>query len=68
MPFCKLAGQRSTESADCDRALRRRKGPEETGYVAGQNVTVEYHWLDGRYDCLPSLMTSHVGFRCVARN
>ena len=48
--------------------IRRRKGLEETGYVAGQNVTVEYHWLDGRYDCLPSLMTSHVGFRSVARN
>jgi putative tryptophan/tyrosine transport system substrate-binding protein len=38
------------------------------GLVAGQNVTVEYHCLDGRCDRLPSLMTSHVGFRCVARN
>jgi hypothetical protein len=28
----------------------------ETGYVDGQNVTVEYHWLDGQYDRLPSLM------------
>ena len=33
-----------------------RKGLNETGYVEGQNVTVEYHWLDGRYDRLPSLM------------
>jgi hypothetical protein len=30
-------------------------------------VTGEYHWLDGRYDRLPSLITSHDGFRCVAR-
>ena len=24
-----------------------RKGLNETGYVEGQNVTVEYHWLEG---------------------
>jgi hypothetical protein len=24
-----------------------RKGLNETGYVDGQNVTVEYHWLEG---------------------
>ena len=33
-----------------------RKGLNETGYVESQNVTVEYHWLDGQYDRLPSLM------------
>jgi putative ABC transport system substrate-binding protein len=31
-----------------------------TGYVEGQNVTVEYHWLDGRYDRLSSLMADLV--------
>jgi putative ABC transport system substrate-binding protein len=29
-----------------------RKGLGETGYVEGQNVTVEYHWLEGQYDRL----------------
>jgi ABC transporter substrate binding protein len=29
-----------------------RKGLSETGYVEGQNVTVEYHWLEGRYKVL----------------
>jgi putative ABC transport system substrate-binding protein len=33
-----------------------RKGLSESGYVEGQNVMVEYHWMGGRYDRLPSLM------------
>jgi putative ABC transport system substrate-binding protein len=37
-----------------------RKGLNETGYVEGQNVTVEYHWLDGRYDRLPALVADLV--------
>jgi putative tryptophan/tyrosine transport system substrate-binding protein len=32
------------------------KGLNETGYVEGQTVTVEYHWLEGQYDRLPVLM------------
>jgi putative ABC transport system substrate-binding protein len=32
-----------------------RKGLNETGYVEGQNVTVEYHYLGGQYDRLPAL-------------
>src|SRR6516165_3806867 len=37
-----------------------RKGLGETGYVEGQNVTVEYHWLEGQFDRLPSLMADLV--------
>jgi putative tryptophan/tyrosine transport system substrate-binding protein len=33
-----------------------RKGLSEAGYVEGQNVNVEYHWLAGRYERLPALM------------
>jgi putative ABC transport system substrate-binding protein len=29
-----------------------RKGLSETGYVEGQNVLVEYHWLEGQYERL----------------
>jgi putative tryptophan/tyrosine transport system substrate-binding protein len=35
-----------------------RKGLSETGHVEGQNVTVEYYWLEGRYDRIPALATS----------
>jgi len=37
------------------RAAAFRKGLNESGYVEGQNVTVEYHWLEGQYDRLPAL-------------
>jgi putative ABC transport system substrate-binding protein len=37
-----------------------RKGLKETGYVEGQNVTVEYHWLEGQYDRLPALLADLV--------
>src|ERR1700722_12979013 len=37
-----------------------RKGLAETGYVENQNVTVEYHWLEGLQEALPALMTDLV--------
>ena len=39
-----------------------RKGLSESGYVEGQNVTVEYHWLEAQYDRLPTLLADLV--RC----
>jgi len=33
-----------------------RKGLQETGYIEGQNVTVEYHWLEGQYGRLPAVL------------
>jgi putative ABC transport system substrate-binding protein len=37
-----------------------RKGLNETGYVDGQNVTVEYHWLEGQYERLSTLLADLV--------
>jgi putative ABC transport system substrate-binding protein len=33
-----------------------RKGLSASGFTDGENVTVDYHWVDGRYEELPSLM------------
>jgi putative ABC transport system substrate-binding protein len=40
-----------------------RKGLSETGYVEGQNVTVEYHWLAGQYDRAPAVIAELVRHR-----
>ena len=33
-----------------------RKGLSEAGYAEGQNVIVEYHWLEGRYERAPAVV------------
>jgi len=46
--------------ASVARATAFSKGLSETGYIEGQNVTVEYHWLEGRYESAPTVMADLV--------
>ena len=43
-----------------DRAAAFRKGLSETGYAEGQNVIVEYHWLEGHFERLPTVVADLV--------
>jgi putative tryptophan/tyrosine transport system substrate-binding protein len=45
---------------DAREAAAFRKGLSETGYVEGQNVVVEYHWLEGQYERLPAVVADFV--------
>jgi putative tryptophan/tyrosine transport system substrate-binding protein len=59
MPVIGLVSARSADvSADLVAAFR--KGLDENGYTDGQNVTVEYHWLEGQFDRLSVLMADLV--------
>jgi putative tryptophan/tyrosine transport system substrate-binding protein len=58
-PIVGLINSRSAQDAVRNVAAFR-KGLDETGYVEGQNVTVEYHWLEGQLDRLPALMADLV--------
>ena len=33
-----------------------RRGLAETGYVEGRNLAIEYRWLEGRYDRIPTML------------
>jgi putative ABC transport system substrate-binding protein len=46
--------------SSADRIRAFHKGLGESDYVEGQNVTVEYHWLEGEYDRLPAVMADLV--------
>jgi putative tryptophan/tyrosine transport system substrate-binding protein len=49
-----------TADANAGNVTAFRIGLNETGYIEGQNVTVEYHWLESPYNFLPALMTDLV--------
>ena len=59
MPLVGFFGNGSAETSATG-VTAFRKGLRETGYVEGQNVTVEYQWLGGQYDSLPALMADLV--------
>ena len=59
----RVVGFLSIEGPDvfAPRAAVFRSGLGETGYVEGQNVTIEYRWAEGHFDRLPALAADLVG-------
>ena len=58
---------RSTRSdASTDLLVALRKGLKETGYVEGQNLTIEYRWAENQQERLSALAADLVRQRCVA--
>ena len=49
-----------TADASTRRIAAFREGLSDAGYAEGQNVIVEYHWLEGNYDRLPAVVTDLV--------
>src|SRR5262245_10143347 len=59
-PAMPVVGFVSSRDASARIGAAFRKGLNETGTIEGQNVMVEYHWLEGQFDRLPSLMADLV--------
>jgi putative ABC transport system substrate-binding protein len=59
MPVMGYLNSRSRD-ADAPFLAAFHHGLNETGYVEGQNVMVEYRWAEGQYDRLPALATDLV--------
>src|SRR4029453_6716883 len=51
--------------ASTDLLVALRKGLKETGYVEGQNLTIEYRWAENRHERLSALAADLVRQRCV---
>jgi putative ABC transport system substrate-binding protein len=55
MPVIGYLSPGSPESDNDVRLTGFRQGLNETGYIEGRNVAIEYRWAQGQYDRLPAL-------------
>ena len=63
-----VVGFANAGSSDPPLAAAFRKGLNEAGYVEGQNVTVEYHWLEGQALAVLRLITNSNLVGCSTGN
>jgi putative ABC transport system substrate-binding protein len=54
-PALPVIGYLSSQAPGTYAPAAFHQGLSQAGYVEGRNVTIEYHWADGRYDRLPAL-------------
>jgi putative ABC transport system substrate-binding protein len=54
MPVVGYLSANSPEDGE-PRAAAFRRGLQESGYVVGQNVAIEYHWAQQQIDRLPAM-------------
>jgi putative tryptophan/tyrosine transport system substrate-binding protein len=59
MPVIGLLDQRSPDEL-ADRLRGFRQGLRDSGFVEGQNVTIDYRWAENKIDRLPELATDLV--------
>src|SRR5262245_1071586 len=59
VPVIGFLGASSAEVYE-NRLVSFRRGLNETGFIEGQNVTIEYRWAEGQYERLPTLATQLV--------
>jgi len=55
MPVVGLLSPEWPNAVTADHLRAFREGLNDTGYVEGRNVIIEYRWAEGRYDRLPAL-------------
>jgi putative ABC transport system substrate-binding protein len=65
-PAMPVVGFLTGNAADTWRATAFREGLKESGYVDGQNVSVEYRWAEGQLDRLQALAVDLVRLRVSA--
>jgi putative ABC transport system substrate-binding protein len=65
LPVIGLLG--TTSAAEWSQLIAAfHRGLRDIGYIDGENVTVEYHWAEGRFDQLPGLTADLIGHHPVA--
>src|SRR5215467_10264993 len=55
MPVLGVLSAEWPNAVTADRLRAFREGLNDTGYVEGRNVKIEYRWAEGRNDRLPAL-------------